>query len=282
MSVQNSTAIEDTTERDPDGAWYAADADDYGRCGTAESRSRQWVYISSVENAAPRSGFTGLVAAVNSRALKPWATLTTWICTAAAGSVQLLHPVLLHQFGRDPAGLAAGQWWRMVTPMFVQDGGLLGLVFNLVALAVIGTLAETLLGPRRWLMVYFFAGLFGNAVSSMWLNPTGAGNSMAVAGLLGVLAVAILGARRRYGVYLSVRLRAVAGTLPVLAIVDTAQHDNHGLPFLLGMVLGLLMLPRRQSTTANRFGRPTSFQGCGYRRFAAGRICGPGDGGPPL
>src|SRR5699024_8070513 len=136
-------------ECDPDALNYAAKSDDYGWRGTAESRSRQWVYISSMGNAAPQSGFSGLVAAVNGRVLKPWATLTTWICTAAAGSVQLLHPVSLDQFGRDPAALAAGQWWRMVTPLFVQDGGLLGLIFNLVALAVVRSPASLLLGPGR-------------------------------------------------------------------------------------------------------------------------------------
>lgn len=194
---------------------------------------------------SPWPGLKGLAAVTGDGAVKPGATVTTWALTAAAGAAQLLHPGLLEQFRRDPAALAAGQWWRMVTPMFFQDGHLAGLVFNLIALAVIGALAETLLGPWRWLIVYVSVGLFGNAVSYAWFNPAGAGNSMAVAGLLGILAVAVLVAGRRYGVHIPARLRVVAVVLPFLGIVDTVQHDNHGLPLLLGMVLGLWILPRR-------------------------------------
>ena len=198
---------------------------------------------------APRSWLTALAAAINGGVKTPWATITVWVVTAAAGVAQLLHPVLLDQFGRDPVALSAGQWWRMVTPMFVQDGWLPGLVFNLVGLAVVGVLAEILLGTWRWLVVYFGAGLFGNAVSYAWLNPTGAGNSMANAGLLGLLAMAVLVAGRRYGLHIALPLRVAAVAIALLAIVDTLMYDNHGLPLLLGMVLGLVVLPRRLRVT---------------------------------
>lgn len=183
------------------------------------------------------------------RPRKPWATATLWILTAAAATAQLLHPILLDQFRRSPEALTAGQWWRMITPMFFQDGHLTGTVFNLVILAVIGAHAEALLGPWRWLIIYFGAGLFGNAVSYAWLNPTGAGNSMAVAGLLGTLAAALLVAGRRYDIGIPSRLRVVALAWPMLAIADTLLHDNHGLPLLLGMGPGLLLLPRYRIAT---------------------------------
>ena len=93
-------------------------------------------------------------------------------------------------------------------------------------------------------MVYFCAGLFGDAVSYLWLKPTGAGNSMAVAGLLGTLAVTALTAGCRYGIDLPRRLRTAALALPLLAVGDTLLHDNHGLPLLLDMGLGLVLLPR--------------------------------------
>ena len=41
---------------------------------------------------------------------------------------------------------------------------------------------------------------------------------------------------------LPVQLRILASAVPVLAVVDTILHDNHGLPCLLGMVLGFLLL----------------------------------------
>lgn len=208
-------------------------------------------YVDHMKNEGLRAVDTTLdqlLATMGRRASTPRATATLWIITAATSTAQLLHPVLLDQFRRNPVALAAGQWWRMVTPMFFQDGHLLGTIFNLVVLAVIGARAEKLLGPWRWLVVYFGAGLFGDAVSYLWLNPTGAGNSMAVAGLLGTLAVTALTAGRRYGVDIPRRLRTAALALPLLAVGDTLLHDNHGLPLLLGMWLGLLLLPRHRPT----------------------------------
>ena len=66
---------------------------------------------------------------------------------------------------------------------------------------------------------------------------------MCVAGLIGGLATVILLAPRRYGVIPPVPLRITALAVPVLAVVDTILHDNHGLPCLLGMTLGVLLLP---------------------------------------
>lgn len=51
-------------------------------------------------------------------------------------------------------------------------------------------------------------------------------------------------ASRRYGVVLPVQFRVLAWALPVLAVVDTVVHDNHGVPCLLGMALGFVLLPR--------------------------------------
>lgn len=55
------------------------------------------------------SGLKDLVAAADSSAQKPWATVSLWILTVAAGTAQLLHPALLDQFRRDLAAQSAGQ-----------------------------------------------------------------------------------------------------------------------------------------------------------------------------
>jgi hypothetical protein len=107
--------------------------------------------------------------------------------------------------------------------------------------------------PVRWLILCFGCGLFGQlmsylwlspvGLSYLWLSPVGAGNSMCVAGLIGGLTVVIMLAGRRYGVVLPLQFRVIALVVPVLAVVDTVVHDNHGLPCLLGLALGFLLLP---------------------------------------
>ena len=79
-------------------------------------------------------------------------------------------------------------------PVRAGRGGL-GTVSNLAFLALLGVLAERLVGPRWWLVAYFGAGLAGELAGYAW-QPTGAGNSVAVCGLAGLLIVALLAGTR--------------------------------------------------------------------------------------
>jgi membrane associated rhomboid family serine protease len=163
--------------------------------------------------------------------------------TLACGIAQLVHRPLYDYVVRDAARIDDGQWYRLFTGMFFQDGWAWGLVSNLVWLAMFGTLAERVFGRWRWLVLYFGCGLFGQLMSYLWLNPVGAGNSMCTVGLIGALAAVAMVAPRRYHVVLPLQLRLATYAVPVLAVVDTALHDNHGLPCLLGIALGFLLLP---------------------------------------
>jgi rhomboid protease GluP len=176
---------------------------------------------------------------------RPILTAAVFAVTLACGIAQLAHPPLYDAVVRDAARINAGEWYRLVTGMFFQDGWAFGLVSNLLWLAVFGTLAERVSGRARWLVLYFGCGLFGQVMSYVWLNPVGAGNSMCVTGLIGGLAAVVMVASRRYGVQLPVQFRVLAFAAPVLAVVDTLVHDNHGLPLLLGLALGFCSLPRR-------------------------------------
>lgn len=170
---------------------------------------------------------------------KPWVTAVVFVVTAVCGIAQLVHPPLYDLVVRDAARIDDGQWYRLVTGMFFQDGGAFGLAFNLAGLAVLGTVAERVFGRGRWLVLYFGCGLFGQVMSYLWLNPVGAGNSMCTAGLLGALALVAL--RPPAGVPVAPRVRVVAFAVPVLAVVDTLVHDNHGLPALLGLAVAFLL-----------------------------------------
>ncbi|MEU4249458.1 rhomboid family intramembrane serine protease [Amycolatopsis sp. NPDC026612] len=175
---------------------------------------------------------------------RPYLTAAVFAVTLACGIAQLAHPPLYDAMHRNAARIDAGEWYRLVTGMFFQDGRAFGLVSNLLWLAVFGTLAERVFGRARWLVLYFGCGLFGQVMSYLWLNPVGAGNSMCVVGLIGALAAVVVVASRRYGVVLPVQFRIMAFAVPVLAVADTVVHDNHGLPALLGMALGFALLPR--------------------------------------
>jgi rhomboid protease GluP len=109
----------------------------------------------------------------------------------------------LMQWGANNAGsvLINGEWWRIVTAMFVHVG-ILHLATNMWCLWNLGLLAEPLMGSAGVLAVYVLTGAAGNLLSTMvnWVwpihdsvggtfFPAGAGASGAVFGIAGALIV---------------------------------------------------------------------------------------------
>ena len=111
----------------------------------------------------------------------------------------LVEPVLL-ALRRDPAALADGQLWRLLTALLVQDGGVPGTVFNLLGLLRWASRPSAGWAARLG-AGYLAGGLTGELVGWAGWQPIGAGNSVGVCGLAGALAVALLRARttRRAG-----------------------------------------------------------------------------------
>ena len=119
----------------------------------------------------------------------PVVTAVVFGLTAASNLLQFVVPGMLRHLERSPAGLH-GDWWRTATALFTQDGGVPGTLSNLAYLVAIGTIAEQTLSRPRWLLCYFGAGLVGEMAGYAW-QPHGAGNSIAICGLAGAVAVAL-------------------------------------------------------------------------------------------
>jgi len=80
-----------------------------------------------------------------------------------------------------------GQWWRVVTSMFLHFG-VIHLGFNMWVLWDVGRFVERIIGNTSFLILYFFAGIVGSLTSLAW-HPVsvGAGASGAVFGVFGGL-----------------------------------------------------------------------------------------------
>jgi membrane associated rhomboid family serine protease len=101
-------------------------------------------------------------------------------------------------FGRaysgDPAagieGVAEGQWYRLVTSMFLHQE-VWHIAFNMLGLWWLGGPLEAALGRARYLALYLLSGLAGSAFT-YWISDPAQGSlgaSGAVFGLLGATAV---------------------------------------------------------------------------------------------
>ncbi len=153
--------------------------------------------------------------------------------------------VLLRFGASRPAHVRTGEWWRLVTALFVHVG-VRHVLANAATLLVLGPALAAALGAGRFSLVYVVAGAAGNALSYRIMPPdvVSAGASGAILGVLGALG----GQRLRFAA--SARYRGwqvVAAILAYLAIavgaapgVDTFAHLG-GLGA--GLALGLVIPP---------------------------------------
>lgn len=89
-------------------------------------------------------------------------------------------------------GVAEGQWYRLVTAMFLHDAqNYIHILFNMLSLWWIGGPLEAALGRARYLTLYFVSGLAGSALSYLLAAPNqpSLGASGAIFGLFGATAV---------------------------------------------------------------------------------------------
>ncbi|MER5982664.1 rhomboid family intramembrane serine protease [Streptomyces sp. NPDC001787] len=87
-------------------------------------------------------------------------------------------------------GVAEGQWYRLVTSMFLHQE-VMHIAFNMLGLWWLGGPLEAALGRARYLSLYLLSGLAGSALT-YWIaapNQGSLGASGAVFGLLGATAV---------------------------------------------------------------------------------------------
>jgi membrane associated rhomboid family serine protease len=176
----------------------------------------------------------GMAAPALGRLWRPWPVATT-VAVLVTGTVSVLQltafPVLLGDLRRDGPAVRDGELWRLVTALTAQDGGWVGFAFNIVTLALIGVLAEHLLGRRRCFLAFGVPALVAEVVA-LWWQPVGAGSSVAVSGLCGAVAVAALG-RAPYAV------PAVVSAAAFVVLASTG--DIHGAAGVSGLAVGLVL-----------------------------------------
>jgi membrane associated rhomboid family serine protease len=96
-------------------------------------------------------------------------------------------------YGSPLHGVAAGEWYRLITSAFIVPGaglnglGLMDILFNMWALVVVGPSLEGLLGRARFLGVYLVSAVGGGVMYYYLVAPNtpAAGASGAIFGLFG-------------------------------------------------------------------------------------------------
>src|SRR6476619_2686000 len=117
--------------------------------------------------------------------------VVVYVITASqGGGINLPGGELFSKWALQGNAVSNGDWWRLVTAMFLH-GSILHLLFNMLALYWLGTIIEQALGTPRFLLVYFVSGLAGSA-GALWFSSQFAvtvGASGAIFGLIGALLI---------------------------------------------------------------------------------------------
>ena len=140
--------------------------------------------------------------------------------------------------------LQHGEWWRVLTSLLAQDGGVVAAVFGLVVVAIAITFSTWIQGSWLTLAIFLFCSIVLNLLALGW-GAVGGGTSFASDGvMLSVLALGLVTMRDR--VMMIAAIVAIAGGI-LLVVLD----DAHGVAILLGAAIGAahgLLLRRRNAS----------------------------------
>jgi len=164
--------------------------------------------------------------------------------TALVTGLQFVFPEVLTALRRNREALLAGEWWRIMTPLFVHAYGWWHACVNCVMAIIFCPLAERLYGKKLWAL-YFIPGVVGEIFGYFW-EPDNAGASLGITGVMGGLFAFVFLHRREFSG--ATQLFAMCGTAG--AVMLCFWRDIHGPPTVLGILLaGIMMIledPKRE------------------------------------
>lgn len=135
------------------------------------------------------------------------------------------------------AKIAAGEVWRLITPVFIH-AGIWHIFVNMYSLYALGPAVERLFNSQRMLFVYLLSGVSGVILSLGFSPRPSVGASGAIFGLLGSLGTFIYRHRNRLGQAGRLQLRQIVlVTVLNLGLGLMPMIDNWG--HLGGLLAGI-------------------------------------------
>lgn len=160
-------------------------------------------------------------------------------------------------FGADFGPLTLnGQWWRLVTSMFVHFG-IIHIGLNMWCLWSLGRAAEILMGRFSYLLAYFASGIFGSIASVYWTPmAAGAGASGAIFGMAGVLVTFVYLKKTPAHLQINKKMLSSLGTfifynLVIGASIPGISNAAHVGGLVMGAAVGAL-LPAASASESSR------------------------------
>jgi membrane associated rhomboid family serine protease len=148
-----------------------------------------------------------------------------------------------------------GSWlqpWRFVTALFAH-GSLVHLLYNILALALFGSMLESVVGARKLIAIFLGVGIFANLVA-IFVYPLSLGASGAIFGVIGTLVMLRPGmAVFAFGLPMPLFIAAIvwaAGDVIGLFVPSDVGNAAHLVGLLTGILIGATL--RRHFSSIKR------------------------------
>ncbi|MFB9428580.1 hypothetical protein [Streptoalloteichus tenebrarius] len=170
----------------------------------------------------------------------PWAAVALTAVVLAGVVTQLVWAGAMDALDADPSRTG---WWRPITSVLMQNGGVGGTAWNIATIAVIASLAEWFWGAPLMLGLFAAGALLPNLVDTLFgmasvsTDPRNFAGSSGATYFLGATTAAVLLLRGR-----DAKERLLSLAAPVFGLaLWFAQGNAHGLVVVYGYVLGLVV-----------------------------------------
>lgn len=138
--------------------------------------------------------------------------------------------------------IVQGEWWRLITPIFIHSG-FSHFLFNSFSIFLFGPALELILGKARFILLYLCTGILAN-IATLLIEPltyTHLGSSGAIFGLFGYY-IALIVFRKDI---ISKHNSQIIATIAILSLIMTFIQPNinisaHLFGFLFGLIIGSL------------------------------------------
>ncbi|AWK73674.1 rhomboid family intramembrane serine protease [Rhodococcus oxybenzonivorans] len=162
----------------------------------------------------------------------PRTAVVLWSVVAVPSLLQFVFPAILDAFDREPDRIRDDQWWRIVTSVAVQDGGIAGTLLNLAVLAWVAPLAVKVWGSARTVLLFVAGQVIFGLFTAFLFPSSGAGNSGATLTLAASIAGLMVMQSKEW------RALALSAGVVLAGVLLVAVGDAHGLAVLTGALLG--------------------------------------------
>ncbi len=148
-----------------------------------------------------------------------------------------------------------GEWWRIITSMFMHIG-ILHLGMNMLALYYLGTAVEQIFGSTRFMLLYMLAGIGAGIASFALTNSVSAGASGAIFGMFGCLLYFGLIHRKLFLQTMGTSILFVIGINLVFGFtVPAIDNSAHIGGLIAGFIAAsIIQLPNQQHKRLRQFG----------------------------